>query len=123
MSTQELTGHEPALDHPIQMVGHAEKNRYVVRLELPDSGPGTDIEVSVDAQVLTVRAERPARPAGNGHPELRHGRFSGQVTLPAAVDDRDVAATYGGGILEISAGWQDGPTARRIKVLPLSDVR
>jgi hypothetical protein len=33
-----------------------------------------------------------------------------------------VAATYRDGILEVSVGWQDGPTARRIKILTLADA-
>jgi HSP20 family protein len=109
MSTQLLTGPERAAE-PIRCAQRAEEHRYVARFDLPGFDAGQDLDVSVDAHVLTVRAERAA------------GAWRSVITLPAGTNDRDVAATYRDGILEVSVGWQDGPTARRIKILTLADA-
>ena len=138
MSAEKLTGHESAAeladwagspmstlhpmaaaDQPIDCEEHAEENRYVVRLELPALDAVRDLEVSVDAHVLTVRSERPAAAAGK---EAGKDTFLSHIKLPAGTDDKDIAATYRDGILEVSAGWADDPTARKIKVLVLADA-
>jgi HSP20 family protein len=142
MNTQELSGHESAAElsdwpgsplstlhpmadasQPIPFEEFAENNRYVVRIELPGVDPGQDVDISIDAHVLTVRAERPAGAAGQHRSALPFGTFRCQITLPAATNDRDAAATYRNGILEISVGWQEGPTARKIEVLALANPR
>jgi HSP20 family protein len=141
VSTQELTGHESAAElsdwpgsplsalHPmavtelpIRFEEYSEKNRYVVRLELPGIDLGKDLEVSIGAHVLSVRAERPLGPAEKCTSEFLYGTFGSHITLPAGTNDRDVAATYRNGILEVSVGWAEKPTARKVKVLTLADA-
>jgi HSP20 family molecular chaperone IbpA len=78
--------------------------------------------VWVDRHVLTVRAERDAETPAARETGFGHWMFRSVVTLPPRTDDRDVAAVYRNGILEVSVGWQ-GPTARRIRVLHVHDVR
>jgi HSP20 family protein len=141
MNTHELTGHESSGDlsdragspvstlhpadepaHPIPCEECAEPNRYVIRFELPGIDPTRDLEVWVDRHVLTVRAERDAETPAARETGFGHWMFRSVVTLPPRTDDRDVAAVYRNGILEVSVGWQ-GPTARRIRVLHVQDVR
>jgi HSP20 family protein len=141
MSMQELTGHESSAEmsdwagsplstlhpqaemlHPIPFEECVEKNRYVVRFELPGIDPGPDLQVSVEQHLLTVCAERAAEAAATLPSGFGHGRFRSVVSLPARTNDRDVAAVYRNGVLEVNIGWQDGPAARKIKVLHLADV-
>jgi HSP20 family protein len=102
---------------PIRIEEFRRDDRYVARFELPGVDPDTDLEVSVDAQVVTVHAER--KPAGprDCHSEFRYGLYCTHVTLPAGADDSDVIATYDGGILEVSVGFAPEHTVRRVPVL------
>ena len=91
--------------------------RYVVRFELPGLDPESGLDVSVEANLLAVHAERPAVDAGKYHSEFRYGLFDSHVTLPAGADTTDVTATYENGILEVSVGLEGKHTARKIKVV------
>lgn len=110
MSTQELTGLDVTGDEAIWVEEREEQNRFVVRLDLPGIEPDEDLDVSIDEHVLTICAIGPAA-------------FRVCLPLPARTNDRDAAATYRDGALEVSVGWQQGPTARKIKVLSLASVR
>jgi HSP20 family protein len=107
---------------PIRFEEHGDENRYVVRLELPGIDLGKALEVSIGAHVLSVRAERRAGPAEKCTSEFPYGTFGSHITLPAGTNDEDVAATYRNGILEVSVGWAEKPTARKVKVLTLADA-
>jgi HSP20 family protein len=107
---------------PIRSEEYGEKNRYVVRLELPGIDLGKALEVSVSSHVLSVRAERPVGPAEKCTSEFLYGTFGSHITLPTGTNDGDVAATYRNGILEVSVGWAEKPAARQVKVLTLADA-
>lgn len=100
---------------PIRTEKYTQDSRYVVRFELPGVDPA-DLEVSTEAQVLTVHAERrPVRP-GSDRSEFRYGPFSSHVTLPAGTDDTDVTATCANGILEVSVGMARPHPVRTVPV-------
>jgi HSP20 family protein len=138
-STQDLTGHEAAAEladwpgSPLSTLHYvpssaaatlapsdewAEENRYVVRFNLPGLDAGKDIQVSVDAHVLTVRVRKPA---DNGQ-QAGSEPLTCRVNLPEQANDRDVAAIYWNGNLDVNVGWRHGPTARDIDVLTLADT-
>ena len=96
--------------------------RYVVRFELPGIDPEHGLDVSIEAQVLTVHAERAASAAGRYHTEFRYGTFCSHMTLPAGIDDSDVRATYENGILEVSVGFAGTHPARKINVAIAGDA-
>lgn len=77
-------------------------NRYVIRAELPGLDPENDIEVTVDGQILTIRAERRQQDNGPYRSEFRYGSLARAVRLPARVDAADVTARYDKGVLEVS---------------------
>ncbi len=77
-------------------------DRYVIRAELPGLDPENDIEVTVDGQILTIRAERRQQDNGPYRSEFRYGSLARAVRLPARVDPADVTARYGKGVLEVS---------------------
>jgi predicted unusual protein kinase regulating ubiquinone biosynthesis (AarF/ABC1/UbiB family)/HSP20 family molecular chaperone IbpA len=77
-------------------------DRYVIRAELPGLDPDKDIEVTVDGQILTIRAERRQQDKGPYRSEFRYGSLTRAVTLPGTVDATDVTARYDNGVLEVS---------------------
>ena len=111
------TLHHEASTAPIRTEAYVKDGRYVVRFELPGLDPDTGLNVSVEASVLSVHAERPAGEAGKYHSEFRYGLFDSHVTLPAGADTSDVTASYENGILEVSVGMEGKHNARQIKVV------
>ena len=77
-------------------------DRYVIRADLPGLDPETDIEVTVDGRILTIRAERRQQDTGPHRSEFRYGSLARAVRLPARVDPADIAARYDKGVLEVS---------------------
>lgn len=77
-------------------------DRYVIRAELPGLDPENDIEVTVEGQILTIRAERRQQDNELYRSEFRYGSLARVVRLPARVDAADVAARYDKGVLEVS---------------------
>jgi predicted unusual protein kinase regulating ubiquinone biosynthesis (AarF/ABC1/UbiB family)/HSP20 family molecular chaperone IbpA len=75
---------------------------YVIRAELPGLDPENDIEITVDGQILTIRAERRQQDSGPHRSEFRYGSLTRTVRLTSRVDAADVTARYEKGVLEIS---------------------
>jgi HSP20 family protein len=105
-----------ATTQPIRREEYVSDGRYVIRFELPGIDPD-DLDVSVEAKVLTVHAERRVSTGAKYHSEFRYGLFCSHVTLPADVDAGDVTATYRNGILEVSVGLQSKHAAHKVKVV------
>jgi HSP20 family protein len=92
-------------------------DRYVVRAELPGLDPENDIEVTVEDQILTIRAERRQQDNEPYRSEFRYGSFARAVRLPARVDAADVSARYGTGVLEVSVPFREvKPEGTRIPI-------
>src|SRR5271165_3700021 len=92
-------------------------NRYVVRAELPGLDPENDIEVTVEGQILTIRAARRQQDNGPYRSEFRYGSLARTVRLPARVDPADVTARYDKGGLEVSVPVREvKPEGTRIPI-------
>ncbi|MDZ4819609.1 MAG: Hsp20/alpha crystallin family protein [Planctomycetota bacterium] len=76
----------------------------VVHFELPAVDP-QQIDLNVTSGTLTVSGERtavsPADSPTNSPREIRWGRFTRTVQLPAAVDTHQTAADYKNGLLTV----------------------
>lgn len=81
---------------------YTEDGHYMIRAELPGVDPENDLEVSVDAGVLTIRAERREESKQDRHSEFRYGSLTRSVPLPEGADPDQISASYDKGILEIS---------------------
>lgn len=103
---------------PIRVESYTDDGHYVVRAELPGVDPEKQVEVTVEAGILTIRAERREKHTGRYHSEFRYGAFSRQVPLPETADPSDVSATYEQGVLAVSIGLKKREGgARQIPVI------
>jgi HSP20 family protein len=86
---------------------YVDEGRLVVRAELPDIDPDTDVELSVADGVLHIRAQREERTEKKDkdayRSEFRYGSFARNVPLPQGTKEDDITASYKDGVLEIRA--------------------
>ncbi len=94
-------------------------DRFIVRADIPGVNP-TDIDVNMEAGILTVSGDRQAEDRsdvdGVSRFERATGRFSRSFTLPESADADGIKALSQNGILEISIPKQPRVQARRITV-------
>ena len=96
-----------------------EKDRFVVQADVPGVDPA-DIDVSMDAGVLTVSGHRETESSseegGVHRVERASGRFIRRFTLPDTADAEGITAKSRNGILEVAIPKQPEIQARRITV-------
>ena len=116
--TQQLLGagttSRPAV---MPMDAWREGDTFVVEFDLPGVRPET-LDIDVERNVLTVRAERPAR---NGDWEMLAaerptGLFSRQLVLGDNVDLEHVKADYDAGVLRLSIPVAEKAKPRKIAI-------
>ncbi len=96
---------------------YLEDDRYVVRAELPGVDPEKDIEITIDAGTLTIRAERREEQKESHRTEFRYGSFTRSVTLPRQADIEHITASYDQGILKVIVPMRETkPEGRKIPV-------
>ncbi len=109
---------------PIDVV--EEDDRLVVSASLPGL-KSDDIKVSVDGNVLTVRAEASpplktkgseSSPNENGYlvRERRYGSFARSIRLPKSVDREKIESRYQDGVLRVELPKVPEQTPREIEV-------
>jgi HSP20 family protein len=93
-------------------------DQYVLSADLPGIDPGS-VDLDVDGQLLTIRAERSA-PATPGVQWLSHERPDGsymrQFTLGDGVDVDRITATYEQGVLSVIIPMAERAKPRKIAV-------
>ena len=96
-----------------------EKDRFVLRADLPGVDPA-DIEVSMDAGVLSIAGQRlqesRSEDVGLQRMERVSGRFFRRFSLPDTTDAENIKAQCRNGILEVSIPKLPEIQARRIEV-------
>lgn len=96
-----------------------ESDQFLLRADLPGVAP-TDIELSMDAGVLTVSGVRhPETLKENSdvrRTERSTGRFLRRFTLPETANTESITAKSSNGVLEISIPKQAEVQPRRINV-------
>jgi len=92
---------------------------FVVCFDLPGVDPDA-IEVDIERNVLTVRAERRPRPSGDDVQmqlsERPLGVFSRQLFLGDALDAERIAADYEAGVLTLRIPIAEKAKPRRIEI-------
>lgn len=97
---------------------------FVIELDLPGVAPDT-LDIDVERNVLTVRAERPA---GNGDWEVLaserpKGLFSRQLVLGDNLDLDRVDAAYEAGVLRLRIPVAEKAKPRKIEINHGSDQK
>lgn len=96
-----------------------EKDRFVLRADVPGV-QSEDIDVSMDAGVLSISGERHANAPDEDHGVQRlervTGRFQRRFKLPETVDAEAIGARSSNGILEVTIPKAPEIQARRITV-------
>lgn len=92
---------------------------YAVHAEIPGVSK-EDIEVSIDGNVVSIRAEVKREKEEKGETMLRSERYYGAVarsfTLATDVDEETATARYADGVLELTLPKKAGSASRRLQV-------
>lgn len=94
-----------------------EGETFVVEFDLPGIAPDT-LDIDVERNVLTIRAERPAR-NGDWEPlasERPRGLFSRQLVLGDNLDLQKIDASYDAGVLRLRIPVAEKAKPRKISV-------
>ena len=93
-------------------------DHYVMTADLPGVDPGS-VDVDVDGQLLTIRAERTTR-SGTDVQWLVHERPSGsflrQLTLGDGLDTTGISAHYENGVLSVVIPVSEKAKPRKVEV-------
>jgi len=94
-----------------------EGDTFVVEFDLPGVNPDS-VDLDVERNVMTVRAERPARDFEGEQlaAERPRGVFSRQLILGDNLDTEQVSASYDNGVLRLQIPVADKAKPRKISI-------
>jgi HSP20 family protein len=114
--TQQVLG---TAAHPAVMPIDAwrEGEEFVVELDLPGVDPGS-LDLDMERNVLTVRAQRPELDSGREMiaAERTRGVFSRQIFLGEGLDTERIGADYTDGVLRLRIPVAERAKPRKIEV-------
>jgi HSP20 family protein len=97
-------------------------DHYTLNADLPGIDPNS-VDLGVDGQVLTIRAERVA-PSVEGARwlarENRSGSFLRRLTLGEGVDRDNISASYDAGVLSVTIPVAEKAMPRKIQIATAS---
>lgn len=97
---------------------YREGDHYILNADLPGVDPGS-VDVDVDGQLLTIRAERTPR-SQEGAKWLAHERPSGsflrQLSLGDGIDTERISANYDNGVLSLMIPVSEKAKPRKVEV-------
>ena len=106
------------------MDAYRRDDSFLLQLDLPGIAPDS-IDLTVEDNVLTISAERPAPVRGEGVQsviaERSFGTFTRQVVLGKTLDSERIEASYEGGVLTVAIPVAEQAKPRRIEVAVGSD--
>ena len=91
---------------------------YVLSADLPGVDPGS-VDIDVDGQLLTIRAERTLAQGGEVRwltRERQGGSFLRQLNLAQGIDTSHIAASYDSGVLSVTIPVSERAKPRKIEV-------
>jgi HSP20 family protein len=97
---------------------HRDGDHYVLSADLPGVDPGS-IDLDVDGQLLTIRAERTMRSEENTQWLVRErpsGSFLRQIALGDGLDTGSISAHYENGVLSVVIPVSEQAKPRKIEV-------
>ena len=97
-------------------------DHYVLTADLPGIDPGS-VDVDIDGQLLTVRAERTPRSQEGVKwltRERQGGTFLRQLTLGQGIDTASISANYENGVLSVIIPVSESAKPRKVAVTSAS---
>jgi len=98
---------------------HEEDNRYLLTADIPGVNR-SDVEITLDEGVLTVKGERKSETGVSEHGYRRRERIAGsfmrQFNLPDTVDSANISAKAEDGVLKIEIPKQEKLQPKKITV-------
>jgi HSP20 family molecular chaperone IbpA len=105
------SGHIPRIEEWM------EGGDYLLSVELPGIDPDEDVDITIENDMLTVRAERSERSGDRHRSEFHYGSLTRSVTLPAGARGEDAKAAYKHGVLTVRIPVETTrSTARKVPV-------
>jgi HSP20 family protein len=93
-------------------------DHYILNADLPGIDPGS-VDVDVDGQLLTIRAERTSR-GDEGVKWLAHERASGsflrQLNVGDGIDTEGISAHYDNGVLSLMIPMSERAKPRKVAI-------
>ena len=105
--------------HLIRLEDKIEDGRYVIRAEMPGLDPDKDVKITVEDNTLLIDAERTEEKSDKNRSEFQYGAFRRAMALPAGAKVDDIKATYTDGILTVTIGIEETPSAQT-KQIPVA---
>jgi HSP20 family molecular chaperone IbpA len=105
--------------HLIRVEDKIEDGRYVIRAEMPGLDPDKDVKITVEDNTLLIDAERTEEKSDKNRSEFQYGAFRRAMALPAGAKVDDIKATYTDGILTVTIGIGETPSAQT-KQIPVA---
>jgi HSP20 family protein len=97
---------------------YRDRDHYVMNADLPGIDPGS-VDIDVDGQLLTIRAERTQR-SQEGVKWLTRERGAGtflrQLNLGQGIDTNGISASYENGVLSVVIPVSEAAKPRKISV-------
>ncbi|MCC5579384.1 Hsp20/alpha crystallin family protein [Microtetraspora sp. AC03309] len=93
-----------------------DRDRYVVRAELPGIDPDKDVDITLTNGVLEIRAQKTQETRERHRSEFHYGALYRSLMLPPGVREDDVQAMYKDGVLEVSVGLETEQRAEGRKI-------
>jgi HSP20 family protein len=101
---------------------HRDGDHYVMSADLPGVDPGS-VDVDIDGQLLTIRAERTLRSDEQAQWLVRErpsGSFLRQLTLGDGLDTAGISAHYENGVLSVVIPVSEQAKPRKVEVQSVS---
>ncbi|GAA2580383.1 MULTISPECIES: Hsp20/alpha crystallin family protein [Microbacterium] len=99
-------------------------DHYVLTADLPGIDPGS-VDVDIDGQLLTIRAERTLS-AGDGVTWITRERTSGtflrQLSLGQGLDTEKISASYRNGVLSVTIPVSEKAKPRKVEIATGDDA-
>ncbi|HVC13632.1 MAG TPA: Hsp20/alpha crystallin family protein [Acidimicrobiales bacterium] len=102
----------------VPMDAYRRGDEFKVRLDLPGADPGS-VELTVEKDVLTVRATRTWVPAEDDQVQVTErvqGEFTRQLFLGESLDREKISAVYEDGVLTITIPVVEQAKPRKVEV-------
>jgi HSP20 family protein len=97
---------------------YRDRDQYILTADLPGVDPGS-VDIDVDGQLLTIRAERTAGTAEGAKwltQERPYGSYLRQFSLGEGVDAAAISAHYDNGVLSVVIPLGEKAKPRKIEV-------